>query len=704
VSARPGHRSDIQGLRAIAVLLVALSHAGVTVLRGGFVGVDVFFVLSGFLITGLLLAEARRRRFVSLADFYLRRARRILPAAVLTLVVTDYAAYHLLNLVRAKQYLQDSIPSLFFSANIHFAAIGTDYFAQGQPPSPFQHFWSLAVEEQFYVVWPTLFILFLGLSFRRFGPRPRELRERAIRRVLAVVVAVGTLSLLWSVLDTSRNQAAAYFSTPARVWELALGAGLALSASRLRRMPTRAIAPLGWLGVALVAVAAVAFSAATPFPGYAALLPTVGAALIIVAGIPEGRASRFTAGGMLAHRVLIYIGDRSYAFYLWHWPVLVIVAQHTGHPLSVGTNLLLLAGAFALSTVSYRFYEKPLRFAALTGRPSAALGWVSMVVVVLALATTWISAIDNRETVQSQAAALVSVPVLATASPSATTNPTARGGSADIVAQSIPAVAQELARDGHRAMPATLVPAVGDLLKDLPSVAAGCIAYAASDTHSPICRLGATSSRRLIVIIGDSHAEVWTPDVIGIGLREGWTVVPLLKAACTPQLWVDGGNVPCRSWFRWALGEARALHPAVAILTGRYSGFDDRSSTADLDGLDAAVRGLKRVARQVVLIGDVPERATQPVDCLLAPHATPASCIDSWTDTEAQLTSQAGQLAVQEHAAFIDTTGWFCYRTRCPLVIGNLIAYRDGNHVSQTYVAALSGAFRSAFDQAIRRR
>ena len=316
------HRKDIQGLRAVAVLLVALSHAGVGFLAGGYIGVDVFFVLSGFLITGLLLSEARRRRFVSLADFYLRRMRRILPAAMLTLLVTDYAAVHLLNFIRAKQYLVDSIPSALFAANIHFAAQGTDYFAQGQPPSPFQHFWSLAVEEQFYVVWPALFALVLGLSLRRYAPRPAHVRQRTVRRALILVAAIALASLAWSISYTHTNAAAAYFSTFTRAWELALGAALAIGATRLAAIPDSWRTVMGWLGLALIAIAAVSFSASTAFPGYAALVPTVGAALVIGAGI--GRSPRASAKRVLSVAPMRYIGDRSYTFYLWHWPVLVI--------------------------------------------------------------------------------------------------------------------------------------------------------------------------------------------------------------------------------------------------------------------------------------------------------------------------------------------------------------------------------------------
>ncbi len=169
----PSHRDDIQGLRAVAVVLVVLGHAGVAFLPGGFIGVDVFFVLSGILITGLLLSDAvRRGGSVSFVHFYARRARRILPAAALTLVVTDVVAYQLLNFVRAKVVVEDSIWASLFAANIHFAQIGTDYFARGQPPSPVQHFWSLAVEEQFYLVWPALLAAALLAAARRRRSRP----------------------------------------------------------------------------------------------------------------------------------------------------------------------------------------------------------------------------------------------------------------------------------------------------------------------------------------------------------------------------------------------------------------------------------------------------------------------------------------------------------------------------------------------------
>jgi peptidoglycan/LPS O-acetylase OafA/YrhL len=361
------YRTDLQGLRAVAVLLVALDHAGVSFLRGGYVGVDVFFVLSGFLITGLLLAGASKRGYVSLVDFYARRARRILPAAALTLVVTTVVADQLLNYVRAKQVAWDSFWAGLFAANIHFAHQQTDYFARGQPPSSVLHYWSLAVEEQFYLVWPALLSLVLfgtllggrSRAARRRGSNAPVVDGRAARRLLVVIVLGAVASLIWSIHSTNVEPAAAYFSPFARAWELALGSALALGTARLKDVPAAVKSGVGWLGLLAIGVAAVVFSATTPFPGSAALLPTLGAALVIAAGM--GRQQRLGVGRLLAVAPMRYIGDRSYAFYLWHWPPLVIALVYEGHELEVGVKLLLLLGAFLLSVVTYRLFENPIR-------------------------------------------------------------------------------------------------------------------------------------------------------------------------------------------------------------------------------------------------------------------------------------------------------------------------------------------------------
>ena len=380
------------------MLLVALDHAGVGFLKGGYVGVDVFFVLSGYLITGVLVSSAgdkHSRSFFS--TFYARRARRILPAAALTLVVTDIAASHLLNLYRAHQVLVHSVSAAFFVANFHFASIGTNYFAIGQPPSPLQNFWSLSVEEQFYLVWPAVVALaLLGMVIGRRrgngrgkGQRRRPISRGSLRRLTIGAVAITGASLAYAVYATHHSPVAAYFSTPARAWELGLGALLALGASRAARLPPTLRALLGWAGIAAIVAASTLYSPSTPFPGLPALLPTLGAVAVIGAGIAVEQAS-FAPSRILSLRPCRFVGDRSYTFYLWHWPVLILAMEHAGHSLSIATNLLLLAGAFALSMFTYAVFENPIRRTPKL-QTSLALGlWPAAIFVVLVVvANNW---------------------------------------------------------------------------------------------------------------------------------------------------------------------------------------------------------------------------------------------------------------------------------------------------------------------------
>jgi peptidoglycan/LPS O-acetylase OafA/YrhL len=276
-------RPDIQGLRAVAVLLVALCHAGVSHLSGGYVGVDVFFVISGFLITGWILRHSERAGHVPLLSFYAARARRILPAAALTLVATTIASFYLLNLVRAQTVFHDSLWAAFFAANIHFASVGTNYFASSAPPSPLQHYWTLAVEEQFYLVWPALVMLILPWPTRRGRERRRRsgtafVTRGGMRRLTIVLGLCVVASLIWSIHDTAVDPTGAYFSTLTRAFELGIGGLIAVTATQLARIPKALRALMTWLGLAGVIVAAITFSSGTAFPGFAALLPGLSAA------------------------------------------------------------------------------------------------------------------------------------------------------------------------------------------------------------------------------------------------------------------------------------------------------------------------------------------------------------------------------------------------------------------------------------------
>ncbi len=342
-------RPDVQGLRAVAVTLVLLFHARVPGIGGGYVGVDVFFVISGFVITGVLLREHRSTGSTSIPSFYARRVRRIIPAATLVIVVAVVASYAALGPVTAAQTAGDARWASVFLINVHFASTSTNYLASQLPPSVLQNFWSLAVEEQFYLVYPTIFLVIAGLS-----------SWVSLHRRLAIVFGgVIVLSLVTSILQTSSNPTAAYFSPVPRMWELALGGVVAISTNGLRRLPASIAAVLSWSGIGFILLAAVSFSSSTPYPGIAVALPVTGAAMVIAGGVAEPRY-----GAEIALRLspCQWLGLISYSLYLWHWPVLIIAAEHSGGgTLSVWHALGWESLSLLLAVITYRLLESPMR-------------------------------------------------------------------------------------------------------------------------------------------------------------------------------------------------------------------------------------------------------------------------------------------------------------------------------------------------------
>lgn len=692
------HRDDIQGLRAVAVLLVALGHAGVPFLRGGYVGVDVFFVLSGFLITGMLLSEFAKRGYVSLAEFYARRARRILPAATLTLVATVVAAQQLLNFVRAREAVSDSIWASLFGANIHFARQGSDYFEQDQPPSPVLHFWTLSIEEQFYFVWPSVVALVLAgtLVGRRAKPRRHDV---VLRRLLIVVVVGAIASFGWSVHHTGESPEAAYFSTFARAWELAFGAALAIAAPTVMRLVKRVRVVLGWLGLAAIGGAAVLFSSSTAFPGAAALLPAIGAALVIAAGI-AGQQSRRGVGRLLSLAPFRYVGDRSYAFYLWHWPVLIIAVQYVGRELSVAVKLALVAGAFLLSIASYGLVENPLRRMRWP-TPAAGLLWPASTAAVVVVSIAVLASIDKTAArFELQPAAAAPRPELRPAAegPSRTLQmagaaPRKRGP------KPLPAVVAAV-RAAERAAPIPwpLTPPVDKLREDFYGFPAGCIPRD-GQTSSKLCRLGSRASWKKIVVFGDSHAQMWMPAILRMAQRDGWTVVPLVKQRCIPRTWTDRSG-ECASWYRWARRQVTRLRPQVTlIVTSWASTFAPRRAISPVDSLSVTTH---KSSARVIVVGDAPGQRREPVDCLLARHATMKTCTSQPPAPALQTTAAIAANARKRGIGFVATEGWFCARGSrkrllCPLVIDRTIAYMDRGHISQTYALRLASIFRAAF-------
>jgi peptidoglycan/LPS O-acetylase OafA/YrhL len=341
-------RPDIQAMRALAVLLVVLYHANIPGVHGGFLGVDVFFVISGFVITNVLLRERASKGTTSIPGFYARRIRRILPAATVVLIVTIFATYHWLSFIEGAINADDAKYVAAFVGNFRFASLGTQYFTATQPPSTLQQYWSLAVEEQFYLVWPVLFLL-LTLPWRAFAP---------VTRLVSALSAIMGLSLAWCIIETHQNEVWAFFSPLTRAWELALGALLAVIGPHLRGRAPRIGLVLASLGLAAVLLSTWFYSSSTVWPGTAVIAPVVATGAIIAGGSLRG-PNNFGRGVRFAP--IQWLGDISYSLYLVHWPIIAIATQYAIAPLPLHSELELVALSVALAALLYYVVENPVR-------------------------------------------------------------------------------------------------------------------------------------------------------------------------------------------------------------------------------------------------------------------------------------------------------------------------------------------------------
>ncbi|MDN4173718.1 acyltransferase family protein [Nocardioides sp. SOB77] len=687
-------RGDIQGLRAIAVLVVVASHAGVAWLPGGYVGVDVFFVISGYLIAGLLYREVDRDGRFSLLSFWSRRARRILPAATVVTAVTVLTALAWFSLLDARQVVEDSLWAAFFAANLHFARQDVDYFAADLGVSPLQHYWSLAVEEQFYVVWPLLLLACLGvarLAGRRAGGGEGRAGTGLPRAAVAgVLLAVTAASFAWSVAHTADQPTAAYFSTLTRAWELGLGALVALlPGTALRRLGRGGATALAVAGLVMVATACVVLTGATAFPGYAAALPVVGTALVLVAGAGSARPWSDAA---LAWRPLRVVGDWSYSLYLWHWPALVLPVGLLGRPLEAWESAAAVAVALALAAVTYTYVELPFR----EGRPALALGVrralvlypASFALVAVTGATAWwwtgerADAGDNPAITADGAA-----------------HPDDPDGTVALVRASVDAARERMA------VPSDLSPSLLDLRGSIADV--GSCDYGTGVRR--LCPRGDADGERSVVVIGDSHARAWIPAFDRIAEEGGWTAYYLVMSQCTAAHVVvapvdeERPFTECTDFHDWVGEQVAELQPDLVVVTssppvnGVYEGDQryealDRVTPLLAAGYDDLFADLGRAADRVVLLRDVPKSSYDPGTCLTTGSPSLADCTFVPVERSRRLGDVAVTSARLAGAEVVDPTPWLCWQDLCPVVIGGTLSYRDTDHLTTEYAASLAGA------------
>ena len=676
-SPRPGFRRDIEGLRAVAVLLVLLSHAGVPLLGGGFIGVDVFFVISGFLITSRIRDEIGTTGRFSLARFYAARVERLLPAAIVTLYAVLLLMFLVLPRIRWRETAFDIAASGAYVVNWRLAERATDYFA-ATAPSAVQHYWSLAVEEQYYLIWPLLFLLVLAVA------RKRQWRMRRIWQPLLIGLGiVSAASFAWSVIQTVVSPLTAYFDTTTRLWELGIGSALAIAVMKRRFIRRTWREPMAAAGLLSIAVSAVAFDGSTGFPGYAALLPTAGTALLLFAGETTTQQPRTLS--WLNAAPMQHIGALSYSLYLWHWPLLVLAAAEFG-PLTAGWALAVVAFSFVPAYVSYRFVEQPIR----KRRWLRDSPWNALVVAVAGAMVTIVAA---------TAVAMSAAPAVPRPQPS----------SLDQITYGAAVLAANPLNDPSGApvdhVP-EIVPDPAAAPKDGPDVdRGGCFATPA-DSAVRTCEYGDKKASYKVMLVGDSHAAQWQPALRAVAEAKGWHLIVLGKSACPlAETTVlsnhkrGQGYTECAEWNASAQRLIASIKPSLIVTTSyRFVVFENGKallSTANQTARIAAMRqtwaNLAKTGAQVVVLRDTPLPPFDVADCVSGNLDQLTKCafdreraVNGFGDD--QIAAAGGLTGVH----LLDFSSAICPTATCAPVIGGVLVYRDKDHLTATYALSLA--------------
>lgn len=705
-STASGPRRDIQGLRALAVIVVVFDHV-VGWPGGGFVGVDVFFVISGFLITGLLLKEVDRTGRISFADFYRRRVRRILPAAVLTLLVTVGGSYLVFNSGRFASILGDAVWSAFFAANWRFASTGTDYFAGAGPVSPLQHFWSLAVEEQFYLVWPVLIVVAV-VAARRGSGTADPIRFRRIATIVIVLVSIA--SFAWALTETSAAPTLAYFSTFSRAWELGVGALLALTAGGVGRLPAAIRPILAWLGLAGIVASCTVITEGAAFPAPAAALPVLSAALVLAAG--TGAPARFV--WPLTNRAATAVGDLSYSLYLWHFPALIVggpfIAHLVGSEESPLVPLAVIGVAFAAAVASYHGIEQPVRRSAWLDphargrnrRHTVALRHIAVA------ATAAVTVVIVTAAFVVDGSARSAAPTAAPAQAAAGSGGDEPGGEGAVPAQDA-LTAQIDAALAATEWPAGLSPTLDTVADEpLPGNTGRCgggVLLEASE-----CTFGDPNAPKTALLVGDSIAHMYVPALVTMFGSGEWKLRIVSMYAC-PFLGIEVGDAEqrvalCSTRKQQEVDVVNETKPDLLIVANTYWRSTDSATgrTATIGDWDAGFREIMATvapaaAQTLVLPPPAPDADIQ--ECLTA-FAAPADCVSSVGNTDWADMANAQRAAVEDLGGiWIDDRAWFCADSgQCPAFVGSTLMKKDKAHITAEYAVLIAPAMREALTAA----
>ncbi|XAS66566.1 acyltransferase family protein [Micrococcaceae bacterium Sec5.7] len=675
---RGSFRADIQSLRALAVVLVVLNHLWPSRITGGYVGVDVFFVISGFLITSHLFKELTATGKVRLASFYARRIRRLLPAAFLVLAVSLAASMIWLPFSRWVDTACEVLASALYAENWVLAAKSVDYSASTASATVAQHYWSLSVEEQFYLVWPVLLMVLFGLAARRGKPM--------VRAVFAGIAAVTVLGLMASVLTTELSPNQAYFVTPVRAWEFGAGALAALAAGRVR-LPSLPAKAAGLAGYLLIGYSALAFSEATPFPGWLAVIPVLGTVMAIIAGSDNRRPA---LNGLISWAPLQYLGNISYSLYLWHWPIIVIAPFALGRPLATLDKGLIIVAAVLLAGLTKVLVEdrgQSSKF--LTSSNLRTFVAMSAGMALLAgLVVFQLQATDQHTATAERAAAAAALQPCH--------GPRALLPGSDCADRFGPSATPVMAKPNQYW---NLPPECGQARDELMS--------RSTKTHLRCDFSGGRDGAPVVWLVGDSHGQQWQAMVFAAAKTRHWIVKTALLGGCPVAdikfKGYDGNKDPavaeaCMGWAHEVTDAVAADRPSAVFTSmfARKQAADDGSGKPRNEqfatGLNATWKHWTDAGAKVYVLADPPlNQAVRPPDCTTLHAAAPAECaVDRKAAQPEDPLTLAARISSNGNVRLLDFTDFFCTPGKCYTVVGGVNVYYDANHLNRGYSELLA--------------
>lgn len=684
---RTTFRPEIQALRALAIAAVVVYHLMPERLRGGFVGVDIFFVISGYLITAHLVRDVAKGTRTPFA-FWARRIRRLMPASLTVLVVTAIATMAVVPQQLWQQFLREVVSSTLYVENWHLASASVHYLSASAPPSPVQHFWTLSVEEQFYLVWPLILLAGWWLARRLRGT------TQVASTVLVAAAVVWVASFAYAWLATSHDPAPAFFATTTRGWEFASGAILAAVAARARGdhlawVPERWAAPARlastWLGWALIALSLATFDANTLHPGPATLLPVIGTLLVVTGGFQRGRGS---PGVLVAAAPVQYLGNISYSLYLWHWPLIVLAPYALGRTLGWQADVALVCASVGLAAASYRWVERPMLdrtprvFAttrgAMLGLAVAMLVVVSIPAAGLAGASHGVAGDRNRLAVEN-----------------ANPDP-CRGAPAVVDLEGCGALA-----------PVDVIPAVSVAADDVVPIArtAPCLSSAGNSGDMGICHLRDGEGLR-VGLVGDSHIHQLIPTALELGDDYDWSITEVHKAACpfsgaSRSYASEAGRQACDDWNN-NVRDWLAEQKFDLVITSQMQnvpwvaepGKTERE-TAEA-GLAESWDFVTGTGARLLVVKDNPRPTADVLPCLELAEGEEGDLGDACTVPESaglQWDQQVGAAEMSDPASvvLVNLDDAYCWDGRCHAVAGGTIVYRDRDgHMTWTWARSLA--------------